>query len=96
MLLRGDPPKDKPKVLKNPDGFDYASDLINFVKKHYDYFAIGAAAYPEKHPEARTLDEDVRNLKHKVDSGVDFLITQMFFNNEYYFRFLEKLNPFLP
>ena len=90
MLLRGDPPKDNPDALKNPDGFNYASDLIQFVKKYYDHFSIGAAAYPEKHPEARTMDEDIRNLKHKVDSGVDFLITQMFFDNDYYYRFLEK------
>lgn len=90
MLLRGDPPKDNPEALKNADGFNYASDLIQFVKKYYDHFAIGAAAYPEKHPEARTMDEDIRNLKYKVDSGVDFLVTQMFFDNEHYYRFLEK------
>lgn len=90
MLLRGDPPKDNPDALKNSDGFNYASDLIHFVKKYYDHFAIGAAAYPEKHPEARSMDEDIRNLKYKVDSGVDFLITQMFFDNDYYYRFLDK------
>lgn len=90
MLLRGDPPNDDPKALDNPDGFDYASDLVRFVKEYYDHFAIGAAAYPEKHPEAKSLDEDVMNLKQKVDNGVDFLITQMFFDNQYYYRFIDK------
>jgi len=90
MLLRGDPPNGDPKVLENPDGFNYASDLVKFVKENYDHFTIGGAAYPEKHPEAKTLDEDIRNLKRKVDSGVDFLITQMFFNNDYYYRFMDK------
>lgn len=90
MLLRGDPPNGDPKALENPDGFHYASDLVRFVKEYYDHFCIGGAAYPEKHPEAASLDDDIANLKKKVDAGVDFLITQMFFDNDYYYRFLDK------
>lgn len=89
MLLRGDKPKGEELIYPNPDGFNYASDLIAFVKDQYD-FCIGAAAYPEKHKEAASIDEDIDNLKHKVDSGTDFLVTQMFFDNAYYLDFLNK------
>ncbi len=90
MLLRGDPPEGGP-FPENPDGLNYASDLINFVKKHYDHFCIGAAAYPEKHPEAPSMKKDIENLKKKVDEGADFLVTQMFFKNDYYYKFMDKV-----
>lgn len=89
MLLRGDPPIGQVKFEENPDGFNHASDLISFAKK-INKSCIGAAAYPEKHPEAISLDEDLKNLKKKVDAGAEFLITQFFFNNEDYFSFVEK------
>ncbi len=90
MLLRGDKPKEGPFLYPNPDGFNYASDLIRFVKDEYG-FCIGAGAYPEKHVEAPTFDEDIDNLKRKVDAGADFLITQMFFQNKYYWDFINKV-----
>ena len=89
MLLRGDPPKGSKVFPENPDGFNYASDLISFVKKNFD-FCIGAAAYPEKHIEAASMDDDLDNLKRKVDAGADFLVTQMFFDNDYYWEFLDN------
>lgn len=89
MLLRGDPPKGSKIFPKNADGFNYASDLISFVKKNFD-FCIGAAAYPEKHIEATSMDEDLDNLKRKIDAGADFLVTQMFFDNDYYWDFLDN------
>lgn len=91
MLLRGDPPEDnEEKIPKNPDGFDHSSDLIRFVNEKYNNFAIGAGAYPEKHPEATTMEEDLINLKIKADAGADFFITQFFFDNKYYWDFMDK------
>lgn len=78
-----------------PDGgyvkgdFKYASDLISFIKVHGD-FDIIAACYPEGHIESESKIEDIQNLKHKVDAGVDHLITQLFFYNEYFYSFLER------
>jgi methylenetetrahydrofolate reductase (NADPH) len=71
------------------DGFDYARDLIAFLKNSYD-FSIGAAVYPEGHRESPTLEEDMRHTKEKVDAGADFLITQMFFDNRFFYNFLER------
>ncbi len=88
MLLRGDPPKGKNAFETNMDGFNHASDLISFVRK-INSFCIGAATYPEKHLEAANVEEDLKNLKIKVNSGADFLVTQMFFVNDLYFDFVK-------
>lgn len=90
MLIRGDQPKDQPDAFPNSDGFNYGSDLVKFVKENYD-FCIGAGAYPEKHKEAPSFDEDLDNLKRKVELGADFLVTQMFFDNRYFWDFMEKV-----
>lgn len=92
MLIRGDPPKgDNGKAFPNPDGFNYGTDLVRFVKNYDKYdFCIGAGAYPEKHIEASSMEEDLENLKKKVDAGADFLVTQMYFDNRYYWEFLDK------
>jgi methylenetetrahydrofolate reductase (NADPH) len=89
LALRGDPPKGVEKFEKHPDGFGYASELVAFIREHYD-FCIGAAFYPEKHPEAPDAETDLRHLKAKVDAGVDFLNSQMFFDNAAYFAFAAK------
>jgi len=89
MALRGDPPKGETDFKPHPDGFAYASDLIAFIKDRYPQFCLGAGAYPEKHPEAPDSKTDVDNLKRKVDAGADFLTTQLFFDNEDFFRFEE-------
>lgn len=70
--------------------FKYAADLIAYIKKRYD-FTIFAACYPEKHPQAASLEKDIENLKTKVDAGADVLITQLFFNNDDFYRFRDKL-----
>jgi methylenetetrahydrofolate reductase (NADPH) len=88
MLLRGDPPQGMNKFLDNPDGFNHASDLISFVKKLGD-FCIGGAAYPEKHVEAKNIEEDLHYLKIKLNAGADFLVTQLFFINDLYFDFID-------
>lgn len=69
--------------------FAHASDLISFIKAHGDFDMI-AACYPEGHIESANKIEDIQNLKHKVDAGVDHLITQLFFDNEYYYSFMER------
>lgn len=89
MLLRGDPPKGSEYSKPVSEGFQYASELIEFVKAQ-DRFTIGGAAYPEKHLEAETFERDIQNLKVKVDAGADFLVAQMFFINEKYFNFIER------
>lgn len=89
MLLRGDPPKGEEKFTVQKDGFTYASDLIAYTKQHFDV-CVGGGAYPEKHPEASSVEKDIMNLKNKVNAGADFLITQLFFINSNYFSFVER------
>jgi methylenetetrahydrofolate reductase (NADPH) len=89
MLLRGDPPKGQGVFIPHPEGFANSNELVSFARQHHS-FCVGGGAYPEKHPEAESLDADIRYLKKKVDAGVDFLITQLFFINDVYFSFLEK------
>lgn len=71
--------------------FKYASELIEYIKKSYD-FTVFAACYPEKHPLAATLEADIENLKRKADAGADVLITQLFFNNADFFSFRDKIS----
>ncbi|MCR4952342.1 MAG: methylenetetrahydrofolate reductase [Solobacterium sp.] len=85
MALRGDIPEGGRK--KND--FEHAEDLIRFIKANSS-LAIGAACYPEGHPESRNKKDDIRYLKQKVDAGVDFLTTQMFFNNNIFYNFLYR------
>ncbi|HEY4787441.1 MAG TPA: methylenetetrahydrofolate reductase [NAD(P)H] [Bacteroidales bacterium] len=89
MLLRGDPPKGQGKFIPHPDGFAHSSELVSFAKQRHP-FCAGGGAYPEKHPESPSIDFDLLNLKRKVDAGVDFLITQLFFINDNYFEFVRK------
>jgi methylenetetrahydrofolate reductase (NADPH) len=86
LALRGDPPKGATSFEPQPGGFAYAYELISMLRRNYD-FCIGAACYPEKHPEAPSLDSDIEHLKMKVDAGADFLVSQLFFDNELYFTF---------
>ncbi len=92
LLLRGDPPRGEGAFTPHPDGFAHASDLVAWVRASPDRwrFCVGAAAYPEGHPENRDLARDLAHLKIKVDAGVDFLVTQLFFDNAHYCRFVER------
>jgi len=89
MLLRGDPPKGEVDYTAPVNGFSHASDLISFVKENFE-FSVGAAAYPEKHPESSDPADDLANLKVKYLAGADFLVTQLFFNNALYYQFVEQ------
>lgn len=75
---------------KTTSSFHYASDLIRYLKKTAD-FCIGAGCYPEGHVECESFDEDIRHLKEKQDAGADFLISQLFFDNRAFFKFIEKI-----
>lgn len=90
MALRGDPPQDDSNFDFNTREYRYALELIADIKRYKADFGIGAAAHPEGHPECRRLGEDIINLKKKVDTGVDFLITQLFFDNRIYYEFLNR------
>ena len=88
LALRGDIPKDS--AFPMPGHYQYASELIEDLKVQGD-FCIGAACYPEGHVESEHKIEDIANLKKKVDSGVDFLTTQMFFDNTILYNFLYRI-----
>jgi len=104
MALRGDSMKDEPYFKPCDGGHAYASGLVEQIAKlnrgkylhdeveaeHYSDFCIGVAGYPEKHMEAPSLATDLKRLKAKVDAGADYVVTQMFFDNQKYFDFVEN------
>lgn len=90
LALRGDPPLEKEGPI-SPGDFRHAVDLVRFLREKFGgKLSIGAAAYPEGHIECEDPLVDLQFLKEKVDAGVDFLITQLFFDNELFYRFMER------
>jgi methylenetetrahydrofolate reductase (NADPH) len=89
LALRGDPPKGDKTFKPHPDGFAHASDLVGFVKGGFG-FNIGCAFYPEKHMEAVSLEADLGYLKLKQDNGAQVAISQLFFDNDNFYRFRDK------
>jgi methylenetetrahydrofolate reductase (NADPH) len=89
LALRGDPPQGQKDWTKTEGGFEYSHELVTMLRADYR-FAIGGAAFPETHIHATSAEDDLRHLKAKVDAGAQFLITQMFFDNRYYFDFVER------
>jgi methylenetetrahydrofolate reductase (NADPH) len=89
VALRGDPPADVRPYTPHPDGYPYAADLVAGLKNVAD-FEISVAAYPETHPEAAGTEQDLDNLKQKLDAGASRAITQYFFDVELYLRFRER------
>lgn len=90
LALRGDPPQGQPDFKPENAAFQYASDLTGFIHEAYPDLCIGVAGYPETHPQAESADKDLDYLKLKVDKGGSVIITQLFFNNDHYFRFVER------
>ncbi|MFM1914175.1 MAG: Methylenetetrahydrofolate reductase [Bacteroidota bacterium] len=103
LALRGDSEKGVDRFIPKEGGHAYANELVaqivrmNQGKLLYEEtesfptnFCVGVAGYPEKHYEAHTMEEDLLNLKRKVDAGADYIVTQMFFDNQYYFEFVER------
>jgi methylenetetrahydrofolate reductase (NADPH) len=88
MLLRGDPPEGQEVFVAPENGFPHASDLMAYANEKFGFCQAGAC-YVDKHPEAPSLEKDIEYLKVKVNAGADFLITQLFFENKNYFRFIE-------
>jgi methylenetetrahydrofolate reductase (NADPH) len=89
--LRGDPPADAEDFIQPPDGFLHASDLVAFIRQRYGHrLCLAGAGYPEGHPQCRDLDRDMENLVTKVRAGIDFIITQLFFDNRTYFEFVAR------
>lgn len=86
LALRGDPPKGATAFSVTEGGFAHATELVEFIHARGD-FCIGAACYPEVHPEATNAAADMRHLAEKVAAGVDFLVSQLFFDNSKFFAF---------
>ena len=90
LALRGDVPRDKPDWRPPKGACKYAKELVKLIREKFNnYFSIGVASYPEGHPESPNLEWEVKYFKEKVEAGADFSITQMFFINEYYYRFVD-------
>ena len=90
LPLRGDPPQGEAGFTPVPNGFRYASELASFIRARHGDLCLGGACYPEGHPEAPSREKDLENLRRKVDSGVDFLITQLFFDNADFLAFRDR------
>ena len=87
LALRGDIPEG---TVPSQWDFQYASELVSFIKENGD-FCVGGACYPEKHVESLSEKEDLEHLKHKVECGCDFLTTQMFFDNDLFYKYLLRV-----
>ena len=92
MALRGDSLTGEKRFTPEPDGYAHADELVRAIRamEGGDRMCIGVGGYPEKHFEAANLDTDIANLKRKVDAGADLIITQMFYDNAVFFRFVDR------
>jgi methylenetetrahydrofolate reductase (NADPH) len=89
LALRGDPPRGQTEWKPHPGGLHYSVELIELIGRDFD-FCVGAACFPEVHPDAPNLQEDLKYARAKVEAGASFLITQLFFDNELYFDFVDE------
>jgi methylenetetrahydrofolate reductase (NADPH) len=90
LALRGDAPLGESEWTPHPDGLRYSTELAALIHADHDDIGIGGACFPEVHPEAPDLAHDLRFLRDKIDNGVSFLITQLFFDADLYFRFVDE------
>ncbi len=88
FVIRGDKPSDE-KFKAHPKSFSYAGDMIAFIKSRYK-FTLGCAGYPEGHLEAQSLEDDITHLKEKVDAGAEYVMCQYFYDNQFFFDFVDK------
>jgi methylenetetrahydrofolate reductase (NADPH) len=89
LALRGDPPRNLPDFDASKGEFRFARDLVEFVRS-YGFFSVAVAVYPEGHFESPNIEQDMEYTKMKIDAGADFGITQMFFDNRYYYDFMDR------
>ena len=90
MALRGDPPQGQASFAPHQDGLAHASDLVALLKEQHPDFCCGVAGYPETHLEASSTDDDISHLKKKVEAGAGFITSQLFFENESFFRWVDR------
>jgi len=90
LALRGDPPAGEERWTKTEGGLEYSRELVELLRAEYPGFTVAGAAFPETHIHATSPEEDLRHLKAKVDAGAAFLVTQLFFENRFYFDFVER------
>ncbi len=90
MALRGDPPAGQTDFQQAEGGLKYANELVALIRSHFPNMGIGVGGYPERHPQAPSLEVDLQNLKRKIDAGADGVFTQLFYDNTAYFRFRES------
>ncbi len=90
LALRGDPPRGATDWVPIENGFNYATDLVKFIREKYgDFFCIGVAGYPEVHLNATSREDDIRHLKEKIDAGADFIITQLFYDLDIFYQWVK-------
>jgi methylenetetrahydrofolate reductase (NADPH) len=89
LAVRGDPPHKPEGFEPHPDSLPYASDLVAFIRPRYG-FCLGVAGYPEGHIEAESRAKDLEYLKLKVDNGAEYIVSNYFYDNEYFFDFVER------
>ena len=90
LALRGDPPKGQDRFTASLDGFEYAAELVAFIKERYPEMSVGVAGFPQGHPGTPNRQEEMVYLKEKVDAGADYICTQLFFENHDFFDFRER------
>ncbi len=90
LALRGDPPQGQERWTKTDGGLEFSRELVELIRAEYPEFVVGGAAFPETHIHATSPEDDIRFLKAKVDAGMQFLITQLFFDNAHYFDFVRR------
>lgn len=90
VALRGDPPKGQSEFQQTVGGLRYANELVSLIKSDYPQLGIAVAGYPEIHQEAPSAQIDLDNLKRKVDSGADIVVTQLFYDNQDFYRFVDQ------
>ncbi len=90
LALRGDPPKGQKDFVQAEDGFAYAADLVAFIKKHFPQMGVAVAGFPEGHPATPNRLMEMDYLKAKVDAGADYIVSQLFFDNNDFYDFCER------
>jgi len=90
LVVRGDPPHEQEDFTPHPQSMPHASDLMAFIRPRYNDFCIGVASYPEGHIEAESQEKDLEYLKLKVDNGAEYIISNYFYDNQYFFDFVDR------